>query len=100
MKTKNKAYEIIKAKGATYFGIAAVVSSIAQAVLMNQKHIRPLSVYDETLKCCLSLPAVIGRNGIERIMPTPLNESEKKQLTESGESLRKIIDQYEPRLNK
>lgn len=62
-KTKNKAYEIIKAKGATYFGIAAIVSSICECIFLDQKHIRPLSIYSESLKCCLSLPCVLGRQG-------------------------------------
>lgn len=100
LKTRNKAYDIIKAKGATYFGIASVVSSICESIFLDQKHIRPLSVYSEELKCCLSLPCVLGQAGIERVLPVNLNEKERAQLNDSGKHLRAIIEQYEPKLLK
>jgi L-lactate dehydrogenase len=93
--TKNKAYKIIEGKGATYFGIGAVVSSICESVLRNERHIRPVSCYQESLGCYLSMPCVLGSKGIEQILPIPLDEKEKKQLAESAASLKKIITDYE-----
>jgi len=98
LKTKNKAYDIIKAKGATYFGIAAVVSSICESIFLDQKHIRPLSVYSDKFKVCLSLPCVLGERGIDRVLPVTLNERETQQLASSAASLRAIIADYEPKL--
>lgn len=96
--TKNAAYDIIKAKGATYFGIASVVSSLVECIFMNQRHIRPLSTYSPELKCYTSMPVVLGSGGIDRTIPIELNDAEKAKLEASCASLREIIAKYEPRL--
>lgn len=89
-----KAYEIIKLKGATYFGIAACVSSLTQCILLNQRHIRPLSVYNEKLGAVLSMPAVIGSKGIEEILDIPLAPDEQEKLEKSAAALKEICAQY------
>jgi len=63
-----KAYEIIKLKGATYFGIAGCVSMLVQCIILNQRHIRPLSTFIEEYGCVLSMPVILGSNGVERII--------------------------------
>lgn len=52
--------------GATYFGIGSVVASIAECIFLDQKHIRPLSVYHEELGVCISAPCVLGRGGVQQ----------------------------------
>jgi len=89
-----KAYEIIKLKGATYFGIAACVSSLTQCIFLNQRHIRPLSVYNEKLGAILSMPAVIGSKGIEEIFEIPLAPHEQAQLEKSAATLKELCKQY------
>ncbi|HSC25483.1 MAG TPA: L-lactate dehydrogenase [Candidatus Babeliales bacterium] len=87
-KVKNIAYEIISCKGATYFGIATCVAIMCEAIVFNQQLVMPLSVYSEKYKVCLSLPAVLGENGIEKVLPLPLNDSEQEQLDNSAHQLR------------
>ncbi|RUS20775.1 nucleophile aminohydrolase [Endogone sp. FLAS-F59071] len=89
-----KANEIIKLKGATYFGIGACVSSLCEAILLNQRHVRPLSVWVERLGCTISMPAVLGSKGIEEIFEVPLNEEEEQKLQQSVKTLKDICDQY------
>jgi L-lactate dehydrogenase len=89
-----KAYEIIKLKGATYFGIAACVSSLTQCILLNQRHIRPLSVYNEKLGAVLSMPAVVGSHGIEEIFEIPLAPEEQAKLEQSAKTLKEICAKY------
>jgi len=89
-----KAYEIIKLKGATYFGIAACVSSLTQCVLLNQRHIRPLSVYNGKLGAVLSMPAVVGSHGIEEIFEIPLAPEEQAKLEQSAKTLKEICAKY------
>lgn len=98
LKTKNKAYDIIHAKGATYFGIGAVVSSICECIFLDQKHIRPLSVYRPEFGVCISFPTVLGSQGVERVLPVELDDKEKGLLQKSVDSLKSIITQYEPKL--
>src|SRR5579864_9621753 len=49
---RNKAYEIISCKGATYYGIAACVTQICKAIIFDQNIIMPLSVYHEEFNVC------------------------------------------------
>lgn len=94
-KVKKEAYEIINRKGATFYGIALVLSDIIEAILYNQHKIMPISSL--LLECqgvknvCLGMPAVLGRNGVEKIWPLALNASEKKKLQKSAEVLKQYF---------
>ncbi len=88
--TRKKAYEIISCKGATYYGIAACIATICQTIILNQKLVIPLSCYISSFNICLSMPATLGAEGIEQILPVPLNEIEQQQLVRSAEYLQKM----------
>jgi L-lactate dehydrogenase len=93
--TKDKAYSIIAAKGATAFGIATVVSSICESILFHLRHIRPVSHWVESLQCCVSLPAVLGRGGVLQTVDLPLSDEERHQMKKSVEAIRKCLDDVE-----
>ena len=82
--TKRKAYDIISRKGATYYGIAACLARICQTMIYNKKHVLPLSIYVKDFRTCLSMPVVLGREGIEQILPIVLSEKEQTQLQQSA----------------
>ena len=84
---KDKAYEIIACKGSTYFGIATCVARICEAIVFDQKLVIPLSTYIPEYEICLSMPVILGENGIEKIVPIPLNSDEQKKLSNSAEQL-------------
>ena len=94
-KVKKEAYEIINRKGATFYGIALVLSDIIEAILYNQHKIMPISSL--LLEChgisgvCLGMPAVLGRNGVEKVWPLPLNAGEKKKLQKSAQTLKQYL---------
>ncbi|MFA5796607.1 MAG: L-lactate dehydrogenase [Candidatus Woesearchaeota archaeon] len=96
MRTKNAAYEIISKKGATYYAIGVVISRICRSILEDQHEVMPVSTwidnYYDVCGLCLSTPCVIGRNGIERKIQLPLNESEIAALRHSGSVLKEILD--------
>jgi len=89
--TKDKAYEIIGCKGSTYFGIAACVASMCEAIMFDQKIVMPLSTYISEYETCLSLPVILGENGIEKVLPIPLNNNEQKKLSCSAQHLRDLL---------
>jgi len=91
--TRHKAQTIIKAKGATAYGIGSIVASICSSILFDKHSVRPISHYQEDLQCCLSLPVVLGRKGIVRTIPLPLSEEEKKLLEASAKSLNETISE-------
>ena len=89
---KDRAYEIIKRKGYTDFGVAVAVAKLIQCVLRDEKKIFSVSVkinndYKLNEKVALSLPCVIGTNGIEHKLNLELNDSEKEKLKETTEKL-------------
>ncbi len=91
VQTKNKAYEIISCKGATYYGIATVVADLCQTIIFNQKKVIPLSVYLDDYGICLSMPVVLGELGIESYLSLMLNDSEKKAFEESVCAIKDVI---------
>lgn len=55
----------------------------------------PISHYQKDFGVCLSLPAVVGRNGIKASMQPLLDENEKALLAKSAKSLKNVLDQCE-----
>jgi L-lactate dehydrogenase len=89
---KDSAYEIIKKKKATYYGIAMGVRRICSAVVRDEKSVLPVSVYLDgefgLSGATLSVPAIVGARGIEQIVPISLNEKEETALKASAEILK------------
>lgn len=88
---KNAAYEIIRTKGATFYGIAACVATLCEIIIFNKKAIIPLSWYHEEYQVCMSLPVVLGEKGIERVIELDLSEEEKEKMEKSATILRDLI---------
>lgn len=92
---KNSAYEIIDKKQATYYGIAMSIRRICEAIVRDEKSILPISsmlhgeygIHDVVL----SIPAVIGKNGLETKVPISLNNEEMGNLHKSAKALQKVI---------
>ena len=93
--TRAKGMEIIRAKGATYYGIGAALARIACAVLRDEHAVLTVSSLAPVSmglgEVSLSLPAVIGREGITRVLSVPLNASERKALGASAQTLKDYI---------
>jgi L-lactate dehydrogenase len=89
--TKNKATSIIENKGVTNYGIGAVAASICKSILFDQRNIRPVSHWQEDLGACLSMPAVLGRQGIVRTVQIPLSQEERAKLEASAKTLKDMV---------
>lgn len=88
---KQKGQDIITLKDATFYGIASCVTDICESIIFNQKRVFPVSTYQERFGVCLSLPVVIGENGVERVLGVPLDENEGKKLLSSAERLNNAL---------
>lgn len=95
-KVKNSAYEIIKRKDATYYGIAMAVKRICEVIMRDEKAILPVSamMHGEygISDVVLSTPAIIGKNGVETKVAISLNEKEMAALRKSAKTLKDIIE--------
>ncbi|MBP7185846.1 MAG: L-lactate dehydrogenase [Ruminococcus sp.] len=91
--------EVIKRKGATFYAIAMSVNKICDSILRDSNNIITVSTMmngkygiDDV---CLSLPCVIGSNGIEREVSPKMTEEEIEKLRASAKALRSVIDQIQ-----
>ena len=89
---KNKAYEIISCKGATFYGIATCVAALCRTIMFDQKRVTPVSCYIKAFNVSLSMPVILGAQGIEEILMIPLSATEQKHLDRSIETLQSYID--------
>lgn len=92
---RRSAYHIIDYKGSTYFAVGLALTRIVGAILRNEHSILSVST---TLNgefgvqnVCLSVPCVIGRGGVERIMVGTLPEDEQTALTSSAQRLQEAL---------
>ncbi len=91
---RTSAYEIIKRKGATNFAVGLVVVRILSGVFRDENSILTVStqVGDEfgIRDVCLSVPAVLNRNGISQLIHMRMDERENCQFYKSAEVLQEI----------
>lgn len=91
---KTSAYEIIAKKHATYYGIAMSVKRICEVIVRNEKSILPVStmMHGEygIEGIALSMPAIVGLDGVETHVPIVLDEQEREQLQRSAETLKQV----------
>ena len=96
---RDSAYEIIKRKGATYYGIAMAVARIAECIMKDERAILPVSVVlggQYGLRdLALSIPSIVGRRGVEQILEIPLADSEREALNSSAAQLREVIGELD-----
>ncbi|MEM8672354.1 MAG: lactate dehydrogenase [Cyanobacteria bacterium P01_G01_bin.67] len=77
---KRSAWTIFQAKGYTNYTVSLAVELIIRSIVEDLRYTLPVSVlidgYCDVYNCCLSVPCVIGRQGIHRRLKTQLNEQE------------------------
>ena len=96
---RDSAYQIIERKGATYYGIAMAVARIAECIVKDEQAVLPVSVIlggEYGLSgLALSIPSVVGKNGVEKVLEIPLNVKERDALCNSAVQLNRVIDTLE-----
>jgi L-lactate dehydrogenase len=91
---KNSAYHIIEAKGSTNYGVALAVAEIVQAVIRDENSVLTVSTMLSgeygINDCCLSVPCIVNKKGISRIVEAELDQTERNDLNQSAEVLRNV----------
>lgn len=98
VKVKEAAYEIIKRKKSTYYGIGMTLVHITSAIINNENRIIPISVYNDGVydidkDLYIGLPAVLNHSGVHHVVKLKLNDEERKQLKHSASILKNILNQ-------
>jgi L-lactate dehydrogenase len=94
-RVRSAAPDIIRHKGYTSFAIASCVARICEAILRDEHAVLPVSTLLQgeygIEGVYLSVPCIIGRAGIERVIEIPLDESERAGLHASAQVLRQSL---------
>ena len=99
VQVRNAAYEIISRKGATFYAVAVGLVRIVESILRDQHSVLSVSSlvpdYYGIEDVYLSLPAIIGHNGVGKVLKLSLDNGEIKALQKSARVLRSNIDQLD-----
>jgi L-lactate dehydrogenase len=82
---------IIEGNDASQFGIGIVSARIAEAVVRDERTVLPIGAYNAGYDVTLSLPSVVGREGVSRVLEPAMSDVERRSLGQSVEILRQAV---------
>ncbi len=92
---RNAAYDIIKKKGATYYGIGMCLVRITNAILNDENTVITVSTYDKENNVFVGLPTILNKNGATSKIYVKLNEEETQKLQNSIDLIKEAISKIE-----
>ena len=97
---RKKGGKIISNKGATFYGVAQMLTQICKAIIENREVTLPLSapvkgLYGIKHDLFLGTPAVINSNGIADVIETKLSDEELKKMNYSADKMQEVVDSVE-----
>ena len=96
-KVRGAAYTIITGKGATYYGIGSALARIVDVILHDQRSVMTVGTPTANVfgvrDVTVSLPRLVGGQGVLETFPLPLNEEETTQLRDSARVIRQALDE-------
>ena len=99
-KVRRAAYHIIAGKGATYYGVGSAIARIVEVILQDERSIltvcTPMADVAGVKDVTVSLPNLVGGDGIIRTFFPNLNETETGALHASAQLVRSVIEQLDP----
>ena len=94
-KAANAGIEVFKKKRNTCYAIGQAAAYIIESILLDEKRTVPLSVRVDGFLgvegTCLSLPVVVGKRGIERVLHPDLSPLETEQFRAAARAVKKVI---------
>jgi L-lactate dehydrogenase len=82
---------IIEGNDASQYGIGMVSARIAEIILRDERAVIPIGCYNPTFGVTLSLPAIVGRRGVVRVLEPAMSADERQALLRSAETLRSAL---------
>jgi L-lactate dehydrogenase len=93
---RNAGHEVFQKKGYTNYAIALATAMIVEAIADDTHAVLPVSTLIEgylgVRDVCLSVPCVIGREGVVRMLPVDLNGMEAELFRRSAQVLKGVVD--------
>ena len=98
-RARRAGYDVFRHKGYTDYAIASCASMIVEAVIRDTRQVLPVSTRVDgqygIRDVCLSLPCIVGRGGVSRVLTPDLDASEVEALRQSAAVVRGAIDDVE-----
>lgn len=98
-KVRRAAYHIIEGKGATYYGIGSAIARIVEVILQDERSILTVCTPTDDIagvkNVTVSLPNLVGGEGIIKTFFPNLSKAEMTALNASAQVVRSAIDQLE-----
>ncbi|NLJ70821.1 MAG: L-lactate dehydrogenase [Clostridiaceae bacterium] len=95
-KTRRAGAEVIKRKGATYYGIGIATTQLCNSFINDENTIRTVGCVLEgeygLNDVVVSVPCIVGADGIEKILEVQLPPDEMELLHQSAAAVRSVID--------
>jgi L-lactate dehydrogenase len=82
---------IIEGIGASQYGIGMVCARLTEMILRDERAVIPIGCYNSKFGVTLSLPSVVGRQGVERVIEPEMSEAEQQGLQRSAEAIRESV---------
>jgi malate dehydrogenase len=99
LNTKQVAAKVIELKGATVHAPGNAISAIVESVVRDRKQVIPVATYLDGeyghSDVTIGVPAIIGKNGVEKIIELDLNEEEKQVFGKGVENVKSAISGIE-----
>lgn len=96
---RRAAYHIIEGKGATYYGIGSAIARIVEVILQDERSLltvcTPMQDVAGVKDVTVSLPNLVGGEGIVQTFFPKLNEAETSALHASAQIVRSVIAELE-----
>lgn len=82
---------VIEGIGASQYGIGMVSARLTEMVLRDERAVIPIGCYNPTFGVTLSLPSVIGREGVHRLIEPEMSAAEQQGLQSSAEAIKAAL---------
>jgi L-lactate dehydrogenase len=93
---REAAYSIVSGKGYTSFGIATAIVRICEAIIRNERAVLPISTLMHGIGgsdgIAISMPCIIGANGVEQVLSPLLNAEEAGAIQSSALTIQGVLN--------
>jgi L-lactate dehydrogenase len=82
---------VIEGIGASQYGIGMVSARLTEMILRDEGAVIPIGCYNPTFGVTLSLPSVVGRDGVRRVLDPEMSAAEQRGLQSSADAIKAAL---------
>jgi L-lactate dehydrogenase len=91
---------IIEGIGASQYGIGMACARIAEMILRDEQSVIPIGCYNPKFGVTLSMPSIVGRQGVHRILEPDMSSAERQELERSADAIKAALSRVNLRLSR